>query len=181
MAHPWIDQWNYQCIKVASLFHHGRSSLEQLACSVSPRKQFYLRTMATSWDQLEMMVQSLLQHLGSFFRSHVIHILGLLWGRLTVARVLTRTERSGVGPCRPLPSRPVPNATHQVLNGHPHFLVLVRVDAGVHDRVENSQEQQPAFQLHDLTACAVDPIQQQNYEARSPAEHKCPCRKSQSG
>lgn len=71
----------------------------------------------------------------------------LLRGRLAVAVVLSRAQLPGVGLRRPLPPGAVANATQEVLNGRPHFLVLVGVDAGVHDGVENRQEEQPAFWL----------------------------------
>lgn len=46
-----------------------------------------------------------------------------------------------VGLRRPLTSCSTANTTHQVLDGGPHFLVFIRVDDRVHDRVEDGEEE----------------------------------------
>lgn len=99
----------------------------------------------------------------------------LLGWELAVACVLTRAVRPDVRLHRPLPPRAAPDAAHQVLEGGPHFLVLVGIDAGVHDRVEHRQQQQPSLQLHDVTGAAVEAVQQENHQAGGPAEHKGTC------
>lgn len=85
------------------------------------------------------------QFLLSGFEYVRIIIFCLFWGRLAVACILSRAQWPGIGLRRPLSSSAVANAAHEVLESCPHFLILVRVDAGVHYRVEYSQEQQPAF------------------------------------
>ncbi|TNN69109.1 hypothetical protein EYF80_020692 [Liparis tanakae] len=55
-----------------------------------------------------------------------------------------------------------------------------RVDARVHDGVEYSQEQQQAFGFLDVTAGTVEAVQEQNHQARSPADHKGPFKKNHS-
>lgn len=102
----------------------------------------------------------------------VIH---LLRGDLAVAGVLGRAQRPGVGLGRALPPRPVADAAHQILDGRPHLLVLVGVDAGVHDRVEHGQQQQPALQLGHVALGAVEAVHQQDDQAGSPTHHKGPC------
>ncbi len=77
-----------------------------------------------------------------------------------------------VGLGRPLPPRPNANTTHQVLDGGPHFLVSVGVDDRVHDGVENSEEQQPAFKFQDIALFALESVQKQNHKSRSPTDHK---------
>lgn len=83
--------------------------------------------------------------------------------------------RPDVGPHGALPPRAVPDAARQVLEGGPHFLVLVGVDAGVHDGVQHGQQQQPALQLHDVAGAAVEPVQQEDHQAGGPADHKGAC------
>lgn len=111
-------------------------------------------------------------------RVQIVLLFRLLGGELTVAHVLTRTVRPDVGPHGPLPSRAAPDAAHQVLEGGPHFLVLVGVDAGVHDGVEHRQQQQPALQLHDVAGAAVEAVQQEHHQAGGPAEHEGTCNRS---
>lgn len=102
----------------------------------------------------------------------------LLGGELAVGRVLTRAVWPDVRLHGPLPPRAAPDAARQVLEGGPHFLVLVGIDAGVHDGVEHRQQQQPALQLHDVTVAAVDAVQQENNQAGGPAEHEGACNRS---
>lgn len=102
----------------------------------------------------------------------VIHILR---GDLAVDGVLGRAQRPGVGLGRALPPRPVADAAHQILDGRPHLLVLVGVDAGVHDRVEHGQQQQPALQLGHVALGAVEAVHQQDDQAGSPTHHEGPC------
>lgn len=99
----------------------------------------------------------------------------LLRGDLAVAGVLGRAQRPGVGLGRALPPRPVADAAHQILDGRPHLLVLVGVDAGVHDRVEHGQQQQPALQLGHVALGAVEAVHQQDDQAGSPTHHEGPC------
>lgn len=100
---------------------------------------------ATSGQKLDRSSYRLLQEFASSGLEHaLIVIFGLLRG-LAVARVLARAERPGVGLGGALPPRAVPDAAQEVLDGHPHLLVLVGVDAGVHDGVEHGQEEQPAL------------------------------------
>lgn len=77
-----------------------------------------------------------------------------------------------VGLGRPLPPCPAANATHQVLDGGPHFLISVGVDDRVHDRVEDGEEQQPAFEFQDVALFALESVQKQNHKSRSPTDHK---------
>lgn len=77
-----------------------------------------------------------------------------------------------VGPGRPLSPRPDANAAHQVLDGGPHFLVPVGVDDRVYDRVEDGEEQQPAFEFQDLASFALESIQEKNHKSRGPTDHK---------
>lgn len=98
----------------------------------------------------------------------------LLRGELTVASVLGRAEGPSVGLGRALPSRPVADAARQVLDGGPHLLVLVGVNAGVHDRVEHRQQQQPTLQLGHVAFGAVEAVQQQDDQAGSPTHDKGP-------
>lgn len=83
----------------------------------------------------------------------------------------TRTTLN-VGLGRPLPPRPAANATHQVLDGGPHFLVSVGVDDRVHDGVEDGEEQQPAFEFQDVALFTLKSVQKQNHKSRSPTDHK---------
>lgn len=101
-------------------------------------------------------------------------IFHLLRGDLTVASVLCRAERPGVGLSRALAPRPVADATSQILDGRPHLLILVGVDAGVHDRVEHSQQQQPTLQLGHMAFGAVEAVQEQDDQAGSPTHYEGP-------
>lgn len=83
--------------------------------------------------------------------------------------------RPDVGPHGPLPPRAAPDAAQQVLEGGPHLLILVGVDAGVHDGVQHRQQQQPALQLHDVARATVEAVQQQNHQAGGPADHEGAC------
>lgn len=103
---------------------------------------------------------------------------GLLGGQLTVARVLARAAGPDVGPHRALPPRAAPDAARQVLEGGPHLLILVGVDAGVHDRVQHRQQQQPALQLHDVAGATVETVQQEDHQAGGPADHEGACNTS---
>lgn len=58
---------------------------------------------------------------------------------------MPRVQRPGVGLRRPLPASAVADAAQEVFERGPHLLVLVGVDAGVHDRIGHGQKQQPAF------------------------------------
>lgn len=102
----------------------------------------------------------------------------LLGGELTVARVLARAGRPDVCPYGALPPRTVPDAAHQVLEGGPHLLILVGVDAGVHDGVQHRQQQQPALQLHDVAGLTVEAVQQENHQAGGPTDHEGACNRS---
>lgn len=99
-------------------------------------------------------------------------VLHLLRRDLTVASVLGRAERPGVGLRRALPPRPVANAARQILDGRPHLLILVGVDAGVHDRVEHGQQQQPTLQLGHVAFGAVKAVQEQDDQAGSPTHYE---------
>lgn len=86
--------------------------------------------------------------------------------------------RPDVCPHRPLPPRAVPDAARQVLEGGPHFLILVGVDAGVHDGVQHRQQQQPALQLHHVAGPTVEAVQQENHQAGGPTDHEGACNRS---
>lgn len=105
----------------------------------------------------------------------VLLLFRLLGGRLAVGRVLARAVRPDVGPHGALAPRAAADAAYQVLEGGPHLLVLVGVDAGVHDGVEHGQQQQPALQLHHLAGPTVQAVQQENHQARGPADHEGAC------
>lgn len=102
----------------------------------------------------------------------------LLGGELAEARVLARAVQPDVGLHRPLPPRAVPDAARHVLEGGPHLLVLVGVDAGVHDGVQHRQQQQPALQLHHVAGAAVEAVQQEDHQAGGPADHEGACNRS---
>lgn len=54
-------------------------------------------------------------------------------------------------------------AADHLLHGAVHVLVLVGVDDGVHDGVEQRQQQEPPFHVLHATPCAVQAVEQQNY------------------
>lgn len=66
-------------------------------------------------------------------------------------------------------------AADHLLHGAVHVLVFVGVDDGVHDRVEQRQQQEPPFHVLHATLRAVQAIQQQNHQARGPAHDEGPC------
>lgn len=67
-------------------------------------------------------------------------------------------------------------AADHLLHGAVHVLVLVGVDDGVHDGVEQRQQQEPPFHVLHATLRAVQAVQQQDDEARGPAHDEGPCR-----
>lgn len=66
-------------------------------------------------------------------------------------------------------------AADHLLHGAVHVLVLVGVDDGVHDRVQQRQQQEPPFDMLHATLRTVQAIKQQNHQAWGPAHDKGPC------
>lgn len=60
-------------------------------------------------------------------------------------------------------------------HGVVHVLVLVRVDDGVHDRVEQRQQQEPALHVLHVALLAVQAVQQQHHQPWGPAHHEGAC------
>lgn len=67
-------------------------------------------------------------------------------------------------------------AADHLPHGAVHVLVLVGVDDGVHDRVEQREQEEPPFHVLHPTLRAVQAVQEQHQQAGGPAHHKGPCR-----
>lgn len=76
----------------------------------------------------------------------------------------------------PLSAAVLRGAADHLPHGAVHVLVLVRVDDGVHDGVEQRQQQEPALHMLHAALLAVQAIQQQHHETRRPAHHEGTCR-----
>lgn len=87
------------------------------------------------------------------------------------ARVAPAEDGGGDAGRLPLRVALLPEADH-LLHGAVHVLILVRVDDGVHDRVEQGQQQEPAFHVLYAALRAVQAVQEQHYQARGPAHYK---------
>ena len=67
-------------------------------------------------------------------------------------------------------------AAEHPLHGAVHVLVLVGVDDGVHDGVEQRQQQEPPLHVLHVAPRAVQAVEQQNHQARRPAHDEGPWR-----
>lgn len=67
-------------------------------------------------------------------------------------------------------------AAEHPLHGAEHVLVLVGVDDGVHDGVEQRQQQEPPLHVLHVAPRAVQAVEQQNHQARRPAHDEGPWR-----
>lgn len=68
----------------------------------------------------------------------------------------------------------LPLATKDLPEGGAHLLVTVGVDDGVHGRVELGQEQEELLEGEHVALHAED-VQQQQHQARRPADDEGPC------
>lgn len=67
----------------------------------------------------------------------------------------------------------LPLAAQDLPEGGAHLLVAVRVDDGVHGRIEFGQEQEELLEGEHVAAYAED-VQQQQHQPRSPADDEGP-------
>lgn len=89
-----------------------------------------------------------------------------------VAPAEDRGEDSGWAPLWVL----LREAADHLLHGAVHVLILVRVDDGVHEGVEQRQQQEPPFHMLQATLRTIQTVKQQNHQARGPAHDKGPWR-----
>lgn len=65
-----------------------------------------------------------------------------------------------------------PREAENAFVGGPHVLVPKRVDDGVHQRVTLGQNQAVLLIHQDVTFYALQTIQKEDHQTRSPADHK---------
>lgn len=76
----------------------------------------------------------------------------------------------------------LPGAAAQDLQeGGPHVFVPERVDDGVEEGVALGQDQAVLLVAQHLTGVAAQAVQQQDHQARRPAEHEAACSREEGG
>lgn len=115
----------------------------------------------------------------------MVHILGAALAdraladtvfHVLAARVAPAEHRGGDAGGAPLRVLLLREAADHLLHGAVHVLILVGVDDGVHDGVEQRQQQEPLFHVLHAALPAVQAVEQQNHQARRPAHDKGPWR-----
>lgn len=72
-------------------------------------------------------------------------------------------------------------AAQDLQEGGPHVLVSERVDDGVEEGVDLGQNQEVLLEAQHLTHVAAQAVQQQDHQARRPAQHKTACPEGEEG
>lgn len=95
---------------------------------------------------------------------------------LAARRVAPAEDHGGEAGGPPLRVLLLREAAEHPLHGAVHILILVGVDDGVHDGVEQRQQQEPPFHVLDVAPRAVQAVEQQNHQAWRPAHDEGPWR-----
>lgn len=96
--------------------------------------------------------------------------------RVLAARVAPAEDRGGDAGGPPLRVLLLREAADHLLHGAVHLLVFVGVDDGVHEGIEQRQQQEPPFHVLQAAFLAIQAVEQQNHQARGPANHEGPWR-----